>query len=228
MIKKNSIIIAAIGEWNKIIFEKEIIKNKKFNFYLIQEEKKLLSIIKKKKPIFIFFIHWRKLVSYTILKRFNCICFHMTNLPYGRGGSPLQNLIVRNKKRTILTAFRMTKKFDAGPYLLKRPFELNGSAIDIYKRCSMLSWKMIRVILNSRIKEKPQRGLVTTFNRRHRRQSEIDNIKNINHLFDHIRMLDAPGYPKAFLKLNKKSKLVFKDAILNKKNKTINCNIFLK
>ncbi len=27
--------------------------------------------------------------------KFECVCFHMTDVPYGRGGSPLQNLIIR-------------------------------------------------------------------------------------------------------------------------------------
>ncbi len=30
-----------------------------------------------------------------IFENWACVVFHMTDLPYGRGGSPLQNLIVR-------------------------------------------------------------------------------------------------------------------------------------
>jgi len=32
-----------------------------------------------------------------IFENYEIILFHMTDLPYGRGGSPLQNLIVRGK-----------------------------------------------------------------------------------------------------------------------------------
>ena len=44
----------------------------------------------------------------------------MTDLPYGRGGSPLQNLILKGKKTTKITAFKMIDKIDAGPIYLKK------------------------------------------------------------------------------------------------------------
>ncbi len=37
---------------------------------------------------------------------------HMTDVPYGRGGSPLQNLIARGHTSTKLTAMRMTAEVD--------------------------------------------------------------------------------------------------------------------
>ena len=38
----------------------------------------------------------------------------MTDVPYGRGGSPLQNLIVRGYSEIKLTVLQMVKAFDAG------------------------------------------------------------------------------------------------------------------
>ena len=46
-------------------------------------------------PDFVFFPHWSWLIPEDIHGRFECVIFHMTDVPYGRGGSPLQNLIVR-------------------------------------------------------------------------------------------------------------------------------------
>jgi len=43
-------------------------------------------------PDFIFFPHWSTHIPSAIYSNFNCIIFHMTDLPYGRGGSPLQIL----------------------------------------------------------------------------------------------------------------------------------------
>ena len=40
---------------------------------------------------------------------------------------------------------------------------------------------------------------------RHRRselQSKINHINNLKDLYDHIRMLDAPGYPKAYIDMS--------------------------
>ncbi len=41
----------------------------------------------------IFIPHWSYIILPEIYLNYECIVFHMTDLPYGRGGSPLQNLL---------------------------------------------------------------------------------------------------------------------------------------
>lgn len=67
------------------------------------------------------------MVPEAVLIAAECVCFHMTDVPYGRGGSPLQNLIVRKHKKTKLTALKMTEEIDAGPVYCKRELSLDGS-----------------------------------------------------------------------------------------------------
>lgn len=55
----------------------------------------------------------------------------MTDLPYGRGGSPLQNLIKRNIENTKISAIKVVKDLDAGDIYLKRDLNLNGTADEI-------------------------------------------------------------------------------------------------
>jgi methionyl-tRNA formyltransferase len=57
-------------------------------------------------PSHVFFPHWSWKIPATVHRGFECVIFHMTDLPFGRGGSPLQNLIVRGIERTQLTALR--------------------------------------------------------------------------------------------------------------------------
>ena len=57
----------------------------------------------------------------------------MTDLPFGRGGSPLQNLITRGISKTKISALRCNEEIDAGPIYLKRPLSLHGSAEEIYQ-----------------------------------------------------------------------------------------------
>ena len=45
----------------------------------------------------------------------------MTDLPYGRGGSPLQNLIKKNHKSTMLSAIECQDNLDSGDIYLKNP-----------------------------------------------------------------------------------------------------------
>jgi methionyl-tRNA formyltransferase len=53
-------------------------------------------------------------------------------LPYGRGGSPLQNLIDLGHKDTFVSALKMTEELDAGAIYLKKPLSLEGLAEEIY------------------------------------------------------------------------------------------------
>ena len=46
---------------------------------------------------------------------------------------------------------------------------------------------------------RPQRGKATVFSRRTSLESEIPGLESLEALYDFIRMLDAEGYPKAFL-----------------------------
>ena len=168
--------------------------------------------IKSINPKYIFFPHWSIKVKANIYKNFECINFHETNLPYGRGGSPIQNLISRGKKKTIICALKMTKNLDSGPIYLKRKLSLNGSADEIFNRASIIYSEMIKKIVKRKIYPKKQNGKPIYFKRRKKKQSEITHkIKNINDLFNHIRMLDAENYPKAYI-LNKKLKFEFTNA----------------
>jgi methionyl-tRNA formyltransferase len=48
---------------------------------------------------YISLLHWSWKVSDEVVGRFECVCFHITDVPFGRGGSPLQNLIVQGSPR---------------------------------------------------------------------------------------------------------------------------------
>lgn len=51
--------------------------------------------LKNFNPDLIFFPHWSWIVDENIFTNFTCVVFHTSPLPYGRGGSPIQNLIVQ-------------------------------------------------------------------------------------------------------------------------------------
>ena len=108
------------------VFKK--LKKKYKNFVLIDSNDKLtLSKIKKINPKFIFFPDWSWIVSDEIIKNFHCVCIHESNLPKFRGGSPIQNQIIRGIKKTKTTAFFMNNKIDSGNILLTIDgTEING------------------------------------------------------------------------------------------------------
>lgn len=195
--KKNrqSYIVYGNKPWNLLIF-KEVVSKYPGEWHLFQ--KLDISDIDEVKPRYIFFLHWSYKVPDHVINKYECVCFHMTDVPYGRGGSPLQNLIVRGHKKTKLTALRMTNDLDAGAVYFKRNLCLNGNAEEIYIRATYLAAKMIKTIITKEPKPEPQTGKVIIFERRNPPDSEIPELISIQALYDFIRMLDAEGYPKAF------------------------------
>jgi len=158
-----------------------------------------LDALRALQPRHVFFPHWSWRVPCPILEEFSCVCFHETDVPYGRGGSPLQNLIVRGHKSTMLTALRMVDEVDAGPVYLKRSLSMEGRAEEIYERAADLVYDMIRELIASEPTPVAQQGEVTMFSRRTPDESILPQSGSAEALYDFIRMLDAPTYPKAFI-----------------------------
>ena len=152
-------------------------------------------------PEWIFVPHWSNLIPKAIWSHWPTVIFHMTDLPYGRGGSPLQNLIQRGHSSTMVTALRCTAELDAGPIYIKEPLSLQGSAEEIFLRADALIEAMIARIVREQPRPQPQQGEPVLFSRRKPEQSNLEGCPPGNLLawYDQIRMLDAEGYPHAFL-----------------------------
>lgn len=172
--------------------------------HLIQEPHALtVEALSELSPRYVFFPHWSWIIPRNIWERFECVIFHMTDLPYGRGGSPLQNLIIRGHQETKVSALRCTDGIDAGPIYLKHPLSLLGSAEEIYIRANTVIQGMIIDMLQSAPIPIPQQGEATIFKRRTPEDSNLVDAQTLDELFDRIRMMDAEGYPPGFLDVGK-------------------------
>jgi methionyl-tRNA formyltransferase len=109
-------------------------------------------------PEYVFFPHWSHIIKSDVYQSFACVIFHMTDLPYGRGGSPLQNLIVRGHTTTKISALKCVKDLDAGPIYLKRDLSLQGTAEEIFIRADTVIEGMIKDMIAKSLKARPQRG----------------------------------------------------------------------
>jgi len=155
-------------------------------------------------PQWIFVPHWSHLIPESIWGPWPTVIFHMTDLPYGRGGSPLQNLIKRGNSSTMLTALRCGPGLDTGDVYLKHPLSLHGSAEEIFLRTDSLIEQMIERIVREVPVARPQHGEPVLFRRRRPAQSNLASCPegDLSAWYDHIRMLDAEGYPHAFLEIH--------------------------
>lgn len=213
--------VATIKTWNVENYDNLRKNEKNFQWFLMTKKEDLkLSELKAKKPDYIFFPHWSWIIPEEIWSNFNCVVFHMTDLPYGRGGSPLQNLIVRGKKETKISAIKVGEGMDTGDIYIKEKLNLNGSAEDIYKRASKIIFeRMIPYIIKNNPTPQKQVGKAVNFKRRKPGQSKISGNMGLDKVYDLIRMLDAEGYPRAFLE-TKKLKFDF-SKVKKEKNKLI-------
>jgi methionyl-tRNA formyltransferase len=157
----------------------------------------------KYNPEYIFFPHWSYIIPKEIFENFKCIIFHMTDLPFGRGGSPLQNLLERKIYKTKISAIKCTDVLDGGDIYLKRDFDISyGSAREIYIRAADIISEMIDEIIMNNPRPIAQTGKVVEFKRRIPEQSDISRLDDLETVYTYIRMLDAPEYPRAYIKQN--------------------------
>lgn len=221
------IIIATIKSWNieRAVKLKEQYQGIHDICIYTQKEEFTYDNICDFKPDYIFLPHWSFMIPKKITDSWECVVFHMTDLPYGRGGSPLQNLIVRGHKETKISAIRVTEKLDGGPVYMKKPLSLEGTAQEIFVRCSEIIFReMIPGFLKEKLEPMPQVGEPMVFKRRKPEDSEITPEMELDTIYDYIRMLDAEGYPKAFIDYGA-YRLYFESAGIDENNEWLEAKV---
>jgi len=215
-------VVAAIKEWNIDAFKKHSV-DLDGDWHIVGSPEELsIEFLNKTQPRYIFFPHWSWLVPDEITDNYECVCFHMTDVPYGRGGSPLQNLIALGHKDTKLTALRMVAELDAGPVYGKIDLSLEGSAQAIFERAAELVYDLIEKIISNEPEPVDQQGEAVLFQRRSPEQSKMPESADLSQLFDHVRMLDAESYPHAYIEYGDFT-FEFKNA--NKQDEELVCSV---
>jgi len=131
----NYIILSKQKELGESLVESLTVKFPSHAFVLACDNKSLKEELAKENNISKVFIpHWSSIIPASIYNNVECVVFHMTDLPFGRGGSPLQNLISRGISETKVTALQVNAEIDAGDVYLKKELNLTGSAQIIFER----------------------------------------------------------------------------------------------
>lgn len=169
------------------------------------------------RPEKIFIPHWSYIIPKEIWINFDCVVFHMTDLPYGRGGSPLQNLIIRGHRETMISAIKVDNGIDTGDVYCKSHLSLEGTAHEIFNRSAPIMTEMIKRIIDEQLCTSPQIGTPVIFKRRKKEEGRLNQLSTLTKIYDYIRMLDAEGYPNAFIETEHLI-LKFKDAKVDSTN----------
>ena len=191
-------VIASSKDWFR---KKE--KSKEFKhlkIYEISTKKELTSeFLESVKPRYVFFPHWNWIVPSEIYETYECVVFHTAPLPFGRGGSPIQNLIVSGIKTSPVCALRMTEVLDGGPIYDALDLSLEGTIAEIFERIASCVEQLILSICVNEPNPKDQLGEPTYFKRLNESDNELLSKYSLNDLYDRIRMVDGLDYLRAYI-----------------------------
>ncbi len=134
-------------------------------------------------PRWIFFLNWSERVPDDVLASSECCNFHAAPIPYGRGGAPIENMLLRGHSDTVITAHRMTSELDAGDvYLRSAPVSLDGTKEEILLRFIEPTATLIASIVRHELKPSPQVGEVVPFRRLPQKEYEAFWIARGGHV----------------------------------------------
>jgi methionyl-tRNA formyltransferase len=188
---------------------------------IINSKDELIYAIKKyeEKIHAIIFVGWSEIISNEIIDKYLCLCYHPSDLPLYRGGSPLQHQIIDGVKTTKGTLFRMNRELDSGPIFHKEELSLGGDMDKILNNLEKNASLLIEKFIESyESKEKidfytQDEQKATIYKRRKPEMSEItqDELLNSNglYLYNKIRSLGDP-YPNAYIKTSDGRRLLIK------------------
>lgn len=205
-----NILLACSKDW----FDSEFDSNNSLNIHRISKKNELnINFLKSFKPRYIFFPHWNWIVPPEIHLNYECIVFHTAPLPFGRGGSPIQNLIKLGYESSPICAIKMNEVIDGGDIYLSREVSLKGNIAEIFSRIEPTIKEIIVKICDENIIPTKQTGEVTNFKRLSPEDNEIKKGYSLKEFYDGIRMVDGLDYPKAFIYFGDK-KIEFSNAQL--------------
>ena len=208
------IICCTYRDWAKEIYN--FLENtfKEHNFIMISSKEEYSEkIIHNENPDLILWYGWSWIIPKKILKKYYSVMLHPSPLPKYRGGSPIQNQIIKGETTSAVTLFKMDGGIDTGDIIYQELFSLEGDLEDIFKHITYIGTDLSVKMLNNfpNLNLTPQDNSKSTyFKRRTPEQSEItlEELRGstAKDLYNKIRALQDP-YPNAFIKCKNGTKL---------------------
>lgn len=156
-----------------------------------------------------FFLSCERLVKREILnKNKHNIVVHASQLPQGKGWSPLTWQILEGKNEIPLTLFEAVEKVDSGAVYLVDvvSFEGHELADEMREKMGNKILEMVKkfVSIYPSINGEEQKGEETFYPRRNLKDSELDVNKTVAEQFNLLRVVDNERYPAFFYHLGHK------------------------
>ena len=135
------------------------------------------------------------------LNKFNLVV-HESDLPHGRGWSPLTWQILEGKNRIPITLFEANTEIDSGDIYIKDYIEFSGDELinEIRKKQAIKTFELVRIFLRkyNQINPMKQQGVCTEYKRRYPSSSQLDFNKSLKDQFNLLKVVDNEKYPAFF------------------------------
>lgn len=179
----------------------EILKKRGFDVKLIHNHQEVT------KGNVLCLLACEKIYKYLDRNKYNLV-IHESELPKGKGWSPLTWQILEGKNKIPITLFEAAEGVDSGAIYFQDYIMLDGHELnDEIKHKQGI--KTIELILQffdcyPEIKSEIQQGEESFYLKRTPQDSKLDINQNISSQFNLLRVCDNERYPAFFIKGNKK------------------------
>lgn len=152
-----------------------------------------------------FYLGYGSIVGAELLSRHrHNLVVHASDLPTGRGWSPMSWLILEGAARIPVSLFEAAVAVDSGQIYLQRSMECDGSELveELRARLAGVTVDLCREFVASYPDivqcARPQQGVPTYYPRRSAADSRLDPDRTISEQFDLLRIVDNDNYPAWF------------------------------
>jgi UDP-2,4-diacetamido-2,4,6-trideoxy-beta-L-altropyranose hydrolase len=166
---------------------------------------------------FCFYLSCGQIVHTDTLSQFqHNLVVHESDLPRGKGWSPLTWQILEGKNSIPVTLFEATEKVDSGVIYAQEWMEFEGHELldELREVQAKLTIKLCKQFAENYPqildKARKQAGEGNFYRRRREADSELDCMQSIGAQFDKLRVVDNHRYPAFFVYRNHRYLLKFK------------------
>jgi len=132
-----------------------------------------------------------------------CLVIHESDLPKGKGFSPVQWQILEGNHKIPVCLIKLEEKVDSGDIFLRDEISLKGDELwgEIRKLQADCTIRLIKSFLNKYpdLTAIPQTGHETFYKKFKPTDDEIDPNKTIKELFNRLRIADNNNFPVYFI-----------------------------
>jgi len=167
---------------------------------------------------FLFLISCHEIIKDNIIDKYeNVLVLHASNLPNGKGWSPLVWQILQGKEEITLSLIEANKRVDTGRIWLQKKMkfykhQLHGEINKIlFESEIFLINKALKEYKNIKPKKQKKISNIEIYEKRNPKDSELDINKNLKSQFNLLRISDPERYPAYFKIHGKKFKITIEE-----------------